>query len=147
MSSPADPVPPLALSFDSRLDAVAAAGEAVRAFAVAAGLSPLAAADLELATVEAANNIVIHGFARAAGFPVALAAAVRDGEVQVQLCDQGAAIPAEALAALPRWDADKESARGLAIMRACTDRLDYRRLATGNRLLLVKRLTAAADRA
>lgn len=137
-----DSLPPLSLRLDSRLEAVADAGIAVRDYALAAGLTALEACDLELATVEAANNIIVHGYSQVPGRRFDIDVAVRDSEVQVVLTDEGRSIPAAALAAEPQWDATAEASRGLAIMRTCADRLEYRCEGRENQLLLVKRLTA-----
>ncbi len=129
------------LAMDGRLESVARAGNAVRVFSLAAGLDDTAAGDLELATVEAANNIIIHGFDGATEARYRLTIALRDGEVQVLLSDSAPAIPAAVLAETPDWRADTVSARGVAIMRACADRFEYRRRQGRNHLLLGKRLS------
>ncbi len=140
-----DPARVVRLRLASRLEAVARAGEAVRAYALAAGLEADAAGDLELATVEAANNIVLHGYRGAADRRYALAIDVRAGEVRVALSDDGEAIPPAVLAAGPaEWSAEAESGRGLALIRACADRLEYGRFRGHNRLLLFKRLPEPA---
>lgn len=131
---------PIRLAMDGRLESVARAGHAVRDFGLAAGLDDTAAGDLELATVEAANNIILHGFEGAAALCYRVTIALRHGEVQVMLTDGGPAIPAGALDAPRQWDADPDASRGLAIMRACADRFEYRRSRGRNRLLLGKRL-------
>ncbi len=125
---------------DGRLQSVARAGHAVRDFGIAAGLGETAAGDLELATVEAANNIIIHGFEHAAGARYEVRIALRDGEVQVLLSDSGPAVPTAVWADVAQWSADAMSARGVAIMRACADRLEYRRSRGRNHLVLGKRL-------
>jgi serine/threonine-protein kinase RsbW len=133
------------LRLSSNLEAVALAGAAVRDFAGAAGLETSAIDDLELATVEAANNIVLHGYHGATDRRYALAINVARGEVRVVLSDSGEAIPPAVLAApaSAEWNLDDESGRGLAIIRACTDRMEYGRVRGRNRLLLAKRLPPA----
>lgn len=129
------------LILDSRLEGVAAAGHAVREFALAAGLDEMGAGDLELATVEAANNIIVHGFRGGAHHRYSVEIEVRGLEVQVTLRDPAQPIPPEVLAEKDDpWSLDAEAARGVAIMRACTDRLEYRREGGQNCLVLAKRL-------
>lgn len=130
----------LRLVMDGRLESVERAGIAVREFGLAAGLDAIAASDLELATVEAANNIVLHGFAEAKDANYRVVILLRDGEVQVILGDSGLAIPVAALAEERPWDSHSVSSRGIALMRACSDRLEYWRRRDRNRLLLGKRL-------
>ena len=138
MRFPPDLGSPLRLVMDGRLESVARAGYAVREFALAAGLDATAAGDLELATVEAANNIIEHGFAGAELTGYRVAVARRHGEVQVMLSDAGAAIPSAALTATYSWDSDPDASRGLAIIRACVDRFEYRRRGARNCLLIGK---------
>lgn len=127
-------------SLASKLEAVATAGDAVRDFARAAGLEIEAAQDLELATVEAANNIVVHGYKNTPDHRYSLSMAVRGSEVQILLSDGGEEIPAERFHDVsPEWSMEAESGRGWAIIRACTDRIEYCRVRGRNRLLLVKR--------
>lgn len=125
---------------DGRLESVARAGHAVREFCLLVGLDEAAACDLELATVEAANNIIIHGYEGAGTARYHVTIALRDNEVQVVLSDSAPSLPAEVLALVIEWSADATSARGVAIIRACTDRLEYRRHKGRNHLLLGKRL-------
>lgn len=130
---------------DGRLDGVARAGHAVREFCLLAGLDETAAGDLELATVEAANNIIIHGYEGAGTAHYQVTIALRDNEVQVVLSDSAPSMPAEVLALVVEWSADAPSARGVAIIRACTDRLEYRRRRGRNHLLLGKRLGSESN--
>ncbi len=130
------------LRLASNLEAVSLAGAAVRDFALAAGLETSAIDDLELATVEAANNIVLHGYGGASNRRYALAINVALGEVRVVLSDTGETIPEAVLSAptTAEWNLEDESGRGLAIIRACTDRMEYSRVRGRNRMLLAKRL-------
>ncbi len=129
------------LRLASNLEDVALLGAAVRAFALEVALEPVAIDDLELASVEAANNIVIHGYAGASDRHYVAVIDVADGELRVSLSDDGEPIPKAALAPTPaEWSLDGESRRGVAIMRVCTDRLEYGRVRGRNRLRLVKRL-------
>lgn len=124
---------------DGQLVTVELAGNAVRSFALEVGLDALAAGDLELATVEAANNIIEHGF-NGATPPYFMTIALRGGEIQVVLFDSGQPIPQTALDETREWNTDPDASRGLAIIRACTDRFEYSTRRSRNRLLLAKRL-------
>ncbi len=97
--------------------------------------------DMELASVEAANNIVLHGFRSMADRHYDVVIDIADGELRVSLSDDGEPIPPAALADTSTgWSLEAESSRGLAIIRACTDRQEYGRVRGRNRLRLVKRL-------
>jgi len=60
------------------------------------------------------------------------------GGVELALTDQGTPIPAERLHSIHNPALDSESGRGLALIAACIDRLDYTEGREGNRLVLFK---------
>jgi len=98
-----------------------------------------AGAELELAVVEAANNIVRHGLrgARDASFSAVIA--LGPAEISVEFEDRGPAIDPSLLDNPLPDDPLAESGRGFAIIRACTDAVEYRRHEGVNWLRLVKR--------
>lgn len=98
--------------------------------------------DLELAMVEAANNIVLHGYA---GHEGTLSMAVRcaDNTITVELRDHGVPMPAEMLWGDRPFSLDAESGRGIAIMQSCVDDIVYRQEGGINVLTLAKRLRSA----
>jgi serine/threonine-protein kinase RsbW len=120
----------------AQLVAVRELAEVVREAARQAGLSDAGAIDLELAIVEAANNIVLHGYAGRAGEIEMLACL--DGGLGVELRDTGIPIPPERLADAPHAAVDAEHGRGLAIIRACVDRMEYASAGGVNCLTLFK---------
>jgi serine/threonine-protein kinase RsbW len=131
------------LRLPSNLLDVARAGAAVREFAQAAGLETSAIDDLELATVEAANNIILHGYHGADDRSYAVVIYAWANEVRVVLIDRGDRIPELVLAQTAlEWNIDDESGRGMAIIKACTDRMEYTCLRGRSRMLLAKRLPA-----
>jgi len=109
------------------------------------GLDEDAASDLELAVVEAATNIIVHGYGGADGGTLEVGVRRDAGEVQVELTDAGAPIPPGALenAELPDFDDDVSaiptSGRGLALIKASVDAWRYLPSAGRNRLILIKR--------
>ena len=126
------------IRIDADLGAVRQLAEAVRKEAVLAGLRSEAIVDLELALVEAVNNIVIHGYLDEAG---AIELCItRDSGVRLELRDWGRRIPEAELKGLERASPLDESGRGIAIIRACVDLLDYRSEEGLNRLTLFKGL-------
>jgi len=102
-----------------------------------AGLNEAALADLELAVVEAANNIILHGYGGGGGL---IRCHVQRGAdaVRVTLSDSGAPIPEDMLRNAQPTSQMAESGRGLAIIRACVDEIAYTSAAGANRLTLVK---------
>lgn len=96
--------------------------------------------DLELALVEAANNVVRHGYAGSGSGSLQLEMREVPGGVELALTDQGSPIPADRLHSIHSPAFDSESGRGLALIAACTDRFGYTEGREGNRLVLFKAL-------
>ena len=109
----------------------------MREEAAKADLGEMALADLELAVVEAANNIILHGYTSGTG-SIECTVGGADGDVRVVLIDTGSPIPAEKLNRSQAPDALSESGRGLSIIHACVDALDYASSGGENRLTLSK---------
>jgi serine/threonine-protein kinase RsbW len=124
------------LRIPARLEAVAQLASLVREVGEAAGLGESGVVELELAVVEAANNVVTHGYDGAFG-EIEMHVAEDDG-VAVELIDTGRPIPSGLLENPPVVSLDAERGRGLAIIRTCVDRLDYSSLQGTNRLRLFK---------
>jgi serine/threonine-protein kinase RsbW len=99
--------------------------EALAIAAGEAGLSPGELIDLDLAVVEAANNIVLHGYGG-------------DGERSYE------PIPAQRLAASSSAPFDAECGRGFGIIHACVDELAYESEGGVNRLTLIKNRSGRA---
>lgn len=118
------------------LDSVSVLATAAREEGEAAGLGADALIELELAVVEASNNIVAHGYDGAAG-EIEMRA-LRDAGLIVELIDTGRPIPVGLLENPPMVDVEAERGRGLAIIRSCVDRLDYTRAGGANCLRLFK---------
>lgn len=106
----------------------------------AAGVDDPALMDLELATVEAANNIVEHGFAGGSieGGTIAMQINVEPAQVAVTLVDRGPPVPSELFSRCRPVPGDAESGRGVGILQSCVDRIGYCREGDSNILLLEK---------
>jgi serine/threonine-protein kinase RsbW len=130
---------PLVLTLDARLEETDRLAEAVRRLCATAGLSEDQAGELELAVVEAANNVVLHGYRERGGDQYAAELSQDDEGVVVTLVDRGYPVPADVLAItdMPPWDV--ESGRGMAIIKGSVDRFDYRSESGENRMVLRKR--------
>lgn len=97
---------------------------------------------LELALVEAANNIVLHGYGSRPDGRIDLSVRIGSETVDLELTDHGP--PLDKSVFEPRSvSLDAESGRGMQIIHACVDRLDYRRAEGVNHLILSKRIAPA----
>lgn len=105
-----------------------------------ADVPEVARIDLELAVVEAANNIVLHGVDGRSGMTIALSVCNVAGGVEVALEDAGTSIPSHLLDVVAQAGPEAECGRGLGLIAACTDRVNYTSSAGRNRLVLFKAL-------
>lgn len=94
--------------------------------------------DLELALVEAANNIVLHGYAGRSDGVIHLQVRLEDGMVALELSDDGAPMQEGLLLACRPFSLEGESGRGISIIQSCIDRIDYHSQDGVNHLALVK---------
>lgn len=101
-------------------------------------LAPEGAIRLEIAVVEALTNIVLHGrLAHDAG--IDLLARTAPDTVEIEIRDPGPPVPLrlfEDSADLDQIDPLAESGRGIALIKAMSDGLDYRIDRGANRLVL-----------
>jgi serine/threonine-protein kinase RsbW len=129
----------------SNVTAVVELAAKLRAACADFGLDEDAACDLELAVVEAATNIIVHGYGGSGDGTLEVGMRRDHREVQVELIDAGAPIPPGALenAELPDFEDDVSaipaSGRGLALIKASVDAWRYLPSAGRNRLILIKR--------
>jgi serine/threonine-protein kinase RsbW len=130
----------LSCSCEATYEGVRLLAERLRAWCEDAGLPEVARMDLELALVEAANNVVRHGYAGVQGGGLQCEMRLVPGGVELALSDQGAPIPAARLHSVQSPAFDSESGRGLALIAACTDRIGYTEGRGSNRLVLFKAL-------
>lgn len=128
------------LRIRARLEEVRRLSEALNDAAPSAGLAADALIDLDLAMVEAANNVVLHGYGGGSEDEIELLVRRSGDIVEVELRDRGVPIPSRLLDAPAPPMLDGESGRGLAIIRVCTDELHYSSRDGENRLLLKKRI-------
>lgn len=121
------------------LSEVGPAADRVRDLAVAA-LGQAGGEAVELAFVEAANNVIQHGFPDGQGKLDIFLHAGADA-VTLELQDRGRPMPPAALAdAVEPEDPFAESSRGLWLIRALMDEVFYETQGGENRLVLTKRM-------
>ncbi len=139
----------ITLTIDSRLENVFLIGSAVNKICTAVALSEKAANEAEVSVVEAVNNAIEHAYDNHAGHPVQVVVTVEHDRVTFQVCDWGRTLEWRAERPPPPVvnadDAENlsEGGRGLFIMYAFTDAIDYRHAGGKNVLTLVKRVPGA----
>ena len=130
----------------SSLEDIGPISQAVRSLAEPE-LGTEGAGDVELALVEAATNVVRHGYGPEGG-PIRIEASEFPDGVVVRISDWGRPIPGEALASagLSRFDFDPteltdlpEGGMGLSLIAAVMDEVSYRSDGGQNVLTLLRR--------
>jgi serine/threonine-protein kinase RsbW len=141
------------LVVQSRLENVALVAVAVRRLAEHLGLLFDDAASVELSVVEAVSNCMRHAYSGQVGHTVTVLVGAEDGTLSVKVCDSGRPMP-EALR-VPccpepdpaRPEAISEGGRGVFLMHALMDEVEYRTMGPLNVVELRKRLpTPRAER-
>jgi serine/threonine-protein kinase RsbW len=126
------------LALSSELKNVPLAAGVVRAFCEFARLPPAAMAQVELALVEAVNNVIAHGCPGRTDARIGIRLRVRGDALVIELRDPGIPLPALPGAAMP--DSPAECGRGWPLIHACVDRVEYRSEDGSNVLTLGKNL-------
>jgi serine/threonine-protein kinase RsbW len=98
--------------------------------------------DLELAMVEAATNVVEHGYQGGEPGAITLQIGISGEHATLIIIDEGTPVPDGAFAKcrVVNWDA--LDGRGISIVQSCVDEIDYASDGQRNRLRLRKRLTS-----
>jgi serine/threonine-protein kinase RsbW len=118
---------------DSRAECVDLIGGAINGVCRLTALSAEQIDQVELAVVEAVNNVVEHAYHQQPGHPVIVECQWMTDRLQVRVCDEGQTMDPQVLAAADDFAVldplDPESwnhrRRGLVIIRACTDAVAY----------------------
>jgi anti-sigma regulatory factor (Ser/Thr protein kinase) len=132
------------LVIDSRLTEIRRASEMVDQFKARHGLGDEDANAVHILLDEVLSNSIRHGLAHAASHEIAVTLDLKDGEITMEVEDDGIAFdPTQAAA--PVMANSLEEARdgglGVAFMRALTHSIEYRRAAGRNHLVLRRRVT------
>lgn len=133
----------MGLVIDSRLSEIRRATELVDEFKLRHALGDEDATALHVVLDEILSNSIRHGLAGAASHAISVTLELSEGEIKVEVEDDGVAYdptqaPAPALAGT--LEERKGGGLGVAFVRALTDSLEYRRIDGRNRLTLRRRL-------
>jgi len=131
------------LLIDSRLSELRRATELVDAFKARHGLADEDANAIHIVLDEVLSNSIRHGLAGAASHAIAVTLALAQGEITVEVEDDGVEYdPTQS--ALPSLagtlDERTEGGLGVTFVRALTDSIEYRRIDGRNRLVLRRRV-------
>jgi serine/threonine-protein kinase RsbW len=143
--------PELNLAIDSRLENVPLLSQAIRGACASLGLPEQALGEVELCVVEAVTNCIEHGYANQPGHSIRVRVAAEEEGLVITLMDQGEPIPENRLPPPPEPEVPEdphllaEGGRGIFLLFAMMDRVEYERSAEGNRLTLVKLYPPAED--
>jgi serine/threonine-protein kinase RsbW len=134
------------LEIDSRLDHVELLGRAVRALCSTAGVPARECAQVELALVEAVNNVIRHAYRGEAGHPVRVGFTLLDGRFSIEIEDEGLPMPRRSSPALDFDPGDvanlPEGGMGLFIIHSVMDHVEFRRHEGRNSMVMSRRLAA-----
>jgi anti-sigma regulatory factor (Ser/Thr protein kinase) len=140
-----NPVGNMEARFPGKLESLPQLHEAVARFCGSHDVRPDVAFKIDLALEEVFSNIVRHGYGDGRSHEIAVRLERLRGRVRIQVDDDGRPFdPLQAPEADIAAPLDKRRPGGLGIhlVRRLLDQVRYQRRATGNRLILVKRLGA-----
>lgn len=134
------------LEIESRLDHVELLGRAVRALCATGGVPARECAQVELALVEAVNNVIRHAYLGEAGHPVRVTFTLRDGQFSIEIEDEGLPMPPREAPALDFDPTDianlPEGGMGLFIIESVMDHVEFERRGSRNAMVMTRRLAA-----
>jgi len=134
------------LRIDSRLEHVQSLARELRALCAESGLDARAAALVELALVEAINNVIRHAYRLEPGHVVEVVFECAGGALRFEVTDSGQRYSGPLA---PRFEFDPadtarlpEGGMGLHLIHSIMDHVDYRSQGGRNTLAMTKRLAA-----
>ncbi len=124
----------LHLTIDSRPDCVELVSSAVRGLCRLTRLTTTDLAGIELALVEAVNNVIEHAYQGEPGHPVMIAVELTPDRISLRISDRGASMDPQQLdlaGELAQPDPDdlntwSHRGRGLILIKACMETVEYR---------------------
>ena len=137
------------LVIDSQLPEIRRAAELVDEFKARHGLADEDANAIHVVLDEVLSNSIRHGLAGAASHAIAVTLELSQGEIRVEVEDDGVAYdptqaPAPVLAG--SLDERRDGGLGMAFVRGLTDSIEYRRIDGRNRLVLRRRVRETSRR-
>ena len=131
------------LVIDSQLSEIRRAAEMVDEFRAHHGLVDMDANAIHVVLDEVLSNSIRHGLAGAASHAIAVTLELSDGEIMVEVEDDGVAYdPTQAPAPVLAGTLEERTSGGLGVtfVRQLTDSIEYLRIDGRNRLVLRRRI-------
>ena len=128
----------ITLVIASRLEEVTLVGIALNGLCRYASLSERDAGMVELAVVEAVNNVIYHGYRDQPEYDVTVVWTRRADHLQIDIVDRGRAMDDLPSAEMPA--PELENGRGWPIIRAIMDSVGYRSESGVNTLSMIKKI-------
>jgi serine/threonine-protein kinase RsbW len=129
----------VSLVLASELKSVETIEETAEMYARQAGFDEDTACQIAMVTREAAVNAVLHGNKQDPDKRVTAGFEVTDEDLKIQISDEGPGLdPATLPDPLAPENILKPSGRGVFLMRAIMDEVEFRRLAPGTEITMVK---------
>jgi len=135
--------PMMRLVIDSRLSEIRRASELVDEFKARHGLADDDANAIHIVLDEVLSNSIRHGLAGAASHAIAVMLELSDGEVTIEVEDDGVAYdPTQAPAPVLAGTLEErtEGGLGMTFVRGLTNSIEYQRIDGRNRLVLRRRI-------
>jgi len=139
--------PMMRLVIDSRLSEIRRASELVDEFKARHGLADDDANAIHIVLDEVLSNSIRHGLAGAASHAIAVMLELSDGEVTIEVEDDGVAYdPTQAPAPVLAGTLEErtEGGLGMTFVRGLTNAIEYQRIDGRNRLVLRRRIVRPA---
>jgi serine/threonine-protein kinase RsbW len=136
------------LIIESDLENVALAGMAINKICSLTPLTEMQVFQVELCTVEAINNSIIHAYSSKYDNEVEILLTIKDTLIEIEICDHGKTMNTNILenAGIKNTDNDmpnaanlSESGRGLGFIKEFMNHVTYRSDDKGNHLVMFKR--------
>ncbi|MCX7099806.1 MAG: ATP-binding protein [Methylococcales bacterium] len=112
------------LTITSTAEAVSSLGEALQALCLNASGSEACAYAVQLATVEAVNNVIAHAYNNQIGNDIVVHWSQYERRIHIEIIDYGQSMSYLPIAELPDFDA--ENGRGWWIINASVDEYHYK---------------------
>jgi len=135
--------PMMRLVIDSRLSEIRRASELVDEFKARHGLADDDANAIHIVLDEVLSNSIRHGLAGAASHAIAVMLKLSDGEITIEVEDDGVAYdPTQAPAPVLAGTLEErtEGGLGMTFVRGLTNSIEYQRIDGRNRLVLRRRI-------